>query len=320
MPLLARRRVRLDPATTQIGEIDVSGDVLAGGLRSSSIDAPAGAQLNLGPTDATKVNVGRSGVVTQLNGSAIDCATNLGFNATANRTIQIYSAADDVNGWPLTVQSGNGGDGVTGGGRVAGQFTLRAGTGGAGTAANSAGGGGTLTLSSGNGGVNNGGGGAASGNMTINAGTSTHTNLGTLSMWTSTGSGAATVGRSGQTFTINGVLGFLSQTPTFSATMAINPSAGAIIQVTLSASLGVWTLTNGLTSGQIIMLTFLQDATGSRTIGTPPANITWLPTTYLGTTRAAPTLTTTAAKRDTFWFQYHQITTKWLEIHRQMNY
>lgn len=109
----------------------------------------------------------------------------------------------------------------------------------------------------------------------------------------------------------------VAQTPTFGTTMNIDPSLGEVINVTLTASLGSWTISNGVTPGQIIVLNFIQDGTGSRTIGTPPAVIKWLPSTYRGTDHSAPTLSTAASKRDSFILAWDG--TNWLQISENLN-
>ncbi len=109
-----------------------------------------------------------------------------------------------------------------------------------------------------------------------------------------------------------------AQTPAFGATMNINPSLGEQCTVTLTGNLGSWTISAPAGPGQKFILTFTQDGTGSRTIGTPPASIKWLPSTYLGATHVAPTLTTTATKSDSFFFVSYD-GTNWIEINRNMN-
>jgi hypothetical protein len=109
------------------------------------------------------------------------------------------------------------------------------------------------------------------------------------------------------------------QSPAFSATMNVDPSLGDAIEITLTSNLGAWTISNGASGlRKIISITFIQDGTGSRTIGTPPAAIKWLPSTYLGTNHVAPTLTTTASARDTTWLEWDG-SSQWVEVYRNFN-
>lgn len=100
------------------------------------------------------------------------------------------------------------------------------------------------------------------------------------------------------------------QTPSFSATMALNAANGETIRVAMTANLGAWTMPAGNPS-QVCTVEFIQDATGSRTIGTPPLNVL-----FAGGT---PTLTTTASKRDAFTFRYDSTDSKWVEVSRALN-
>jgi hypothetical protein len=109
----------------------------------------------------------------------------------------------------------------------------------------------------------------------------------------------------------------ISQTPAFSSTMNIDCKLGEVVLVTMTGNLGSWTMTNGQAPGQKCTIVWIQDGTGSRTIGTPPSGIKWLPSTYLGTNHVAPTLTTTASARDASYFVWDG--TYWLEVNRNFN-
>ncbi len=85
-----------------------------------------------------------------------------------------------------------------------------------------------------------------------------------------------------------------TQYPAFTSTPAFNCSQGGSISMTLTANLGSWTIAQGL-PGDLCTLTFIQGDASTRTIGTPPANIAWLGTTYNGTVHSAPVLTTATA-------------------------
>lgn len=104
------------------------------------------------------------------------------------------------------------------------------------------------------------------------------------------------------------VLNDASQAITFaSGTLTLDPSLGSQINVTLTANVAAWTIvTANAVPGQWITICFIQDATGSRTLaGLTNSNVRWANTAYNGTTAgSAPTLTTTAAKRDSFMFRY----------------
>lgn len=101
------------------------------------------------------------------------------------------------------------------------------------------------------------------------------------------------------------------------ATLAIDLSQGRNALVTLGASLTGWTLINGQ-AGQFYTVTWIQDATGSRTIAGAQATVIYLPTVYVATgTRTAPTLTTTGAKRDSFLFYFDGL--NYWEVQRAFN-
>lgn len=99
--------------------------------------------------------------------------------------------------------------------------------------------------------------------------------------------------------------------------MAIDLTQGRNVLVTLAGNVSSWTMTGGQ-AGQIYQITFIQDATGSRTLASAQATIIYLPTVYVATgTRTAPTLTTTAAKRDMFLFYFDGL--NYWEIQRAFN-
>lgn len=108
-----------------------------------------------------------------------------------------------------------------------------------------------------------------------------------------------------------------TQTPTFAATLALDASLGTMIVVSLTGNVTSWSIANAQ-PGELITVVFVQDATGSRTLASAASNIKFLNTTYLGSTAGtAPTLTTTASKRDSFTFRYDG--TNYVEQSRVMN-
>jgi len=73
-------------------------------------------------------------------------------------------------------------------------------------------------------------------------------------------------------------------------------------------------LSDGVTDAvhtQTITVMLVQDATGSRTLGTVPK------AAFAGGT--VPTLTTTPGKRDVFTFCWDSAAAKWIETSRSMN-
>lgn len=90
---------------------------------------------------------------------------------------------------------------------------------------------------------------------------------------------------------------------TFSSTLAVNAAAGNHFRVTMTANMTVSAPTNPV-DGQKITFELIQDGTGSRTV-------TWNAAFDFGTT-GAPTLTTTASKRDVVGFVYSGSLSKWL--------
>ncbi len=160
--------------------------------------------------------------------------------------------------------------------------------------------------------------------FTLNAATQTLTNKTITSPSVSSPalSGSSTgTWNLGGTPTLTTQLARTRQAVSFTSTPAFNCTAsggGSVIFMQLTGNLGVWgTFTTGA-DGNECELRLQQDATGSRTIGTPPANLSWMATTYNGATHSTPTLTTTAGKTDIFWFRYNTDTAKWVEFARSM--
>jgi hypothetical protein len=132
----------------------------------------------------------------------------------------------------------------------------------------------------------------------------------------------------------------------YSSTANFDCSANQSIAMTLTANLGAWTVSQA-PAGKVCTLTFIQDAIGTRTIGTPPvctstqtnggSCVVWQPTVYLvGAVRAAPVLTVaTPLAVDVFVLQSFALSppsagsiapgigtgqgTEWMEINRCMN-
>ncbi len=91
-------------------------------------------------------------------------------------------------------------------------------------------------------------------------------------------------------------------TQSASGALAIDWSLGNNCVVTMQANATSVTMSNPV-AGQFYSLTLVQDATGSRTWASLPSTVKFSATSYLGTTvGSAPTLTTTASKRDSFVF------------------
>ena len=86
------------------------------------------------------------------------------------------------------------------------------------------------------------------------------------------------------------------------ATQTIDCSSGSYAIWTLTATRTVSTFINPV-PGQVFYLEVRQDATGSRTL-TWPSNVNWPSAT-------APTLTTTASKRDKLGFIYNPTSATW---------
>lgn len=93
--------------------------------------------------------------------------------------------------------------------------------------------------------------------------------------------------------------------------VAVNAALGNVFTLSLTAS--GWTISNPTNpvDGQIIRFRLIQDATGSRTISWGTA-YDW--GTTAGSANSAPTLTTTASKRDTVAFEYDAAISKWVSL------
>lgn len=92
------------------------------------------------------------------------------------------------------------------------------------------------------------------------------------------------------------------QVVTDGATQTFDAGQASHFRWTLGASRTMSTITNPV-GGQVIEIETIQDATGSRLV-TWPSNFNWPAAT-------APTLTTTAAKRDRFQARYNATTATW---------
>jgi hypothetical protein len=92
-----------------------------------------------------------------------------------------------------------------------------------------------------------------------------------------------------------------------SGTLTLDMSKADTYKITLGANVTAMSITNP-TTGQELKLQLLQDATGSRTV-------TWASNVKLS--GGAVTLTTTAAKTDSFHFVYDG--TNWRELSRSLN-
>jgi hypothetical protein len=110
--------------------------------------------------------------------------------------------------------------------------------------------------------------------------------------------------------------GTKAQTVVAAATTAIDLSLGNIVTVTMGTNITAWSITSPVV-GDPILITFVQDGVGTRTLAGAAATIKFLATTYLGATAGAPTLTVTAAKRDTLFFVYDG--TDFVELARNYN-
>lgn len=95
------------------------------------------------------------------------------------------------------------------------------------------------------------------------------------------------------------------------ATQTIDCGQASHFTWTLGASRTMSTPINPV-GGQLMVIETIQDATGSRLV-TWPSNFNWPAAT-------APTLTTTAAKRDRFLCQYNATTVKWDCMTLGLNY
>ena len=97
---------------------------------------------------------------------------------------------------------------------------------------------------------------------------------------------------------------------TFSATPTFTPSDGDYQQITMTGNITSWAVVDGL-AGEVMTLEFIQDATGTRTLSAPPANVLL--------TAGVLVLTVTANKRDTVTLRYNTANDTWNEIGRALN-
>jgi hypothetical protein len=88
------------------------------------------------------------------------------------------------------------------------------------------------------------------------------------------------------------------------ATIAVNAALGLHYRVTLTNSTSTFGAPSNPVDGQKITFEIIQDGTGSRTVSWNAA--------YDFGTAGAPTLTTTASKRDLVGFVYSGSLTKWM--------
>ena len=91
--------------------------------------------------------------------------------------------------------------------------------------------------------------------------------------------------------------------------LTVDFSARGWQEITLAANTGAVSFSGGAYTGQRFILSLLQDGTGSRTVGSWNAAIKWA--------GSAPTLTTTANKRDVFEFIYAG--GNYYEVNRSLN-
>ena len=105
--------------------------------------------------------------------AAVNISAGSAISGQGNLTLGQAAPAVDTNAYTLSFAAGVGGAASVGAGKTGGQFTLTAGLGGAGAAAQTAGAGGNLVLIAGAAGANGGGGGAAGGSLVLRAGVAT---------------------------------------------------------------------------------------------------------------------------------------------------
>jgi hypothetical protein len=101
---------------------------------------------------------------------------------------------------------------------------------------------------------------------------------------------------------------YISQTLAAPGAVTMDASLGDIQSISLQANATSSSISNGVI-GQMLIVQIIQDATGSRTFSWP-ASVKFINNT-------APTLTTTANKRDNFTFYYNGST--WFESARSLN-
>lgn len=129
------------------------------------------------------------------------------------------------------------------------------------------------------------------------------------------GSAVGTAVKSGSVLTgginllINGMGGMTNVSPAGAGTLTPDPYIATTYLVTMPAGNITIAAPANAHYGAPLVLTIIQDATGSRTV-------TWN-ATYKFSGAASPTLTTTASRRDTFRFTYNG--TNWTEESRTLN-
>lgn len=95
-----------------------------------------------------------------------------------------------------------------------------------------------------------------------------------------------------------------------SGALSLNLAQASVHIITLTGNATSFAFTSPQYSGQEIEVQFIQDATGSRTLAGVSSTIKWA-------AAAAPTLTTTANRRDIFRFRFYN--TQYFEVSRSMN-
>lgn len=315
------------PADTAGGNTSVLGG--GGGAASATGGGQGGAGQVLGGQGGTAVGLISSGLggTAQIQGGQ-GGSGNINVPGSNGGTANLRggqggnnNGSGGGNGGAATVLGGTGAAGNgSSPGALAGAGNLTGGTGGAGTAAASAGNGGAVAVTGGAAGTNNGGGGANGGSVTVRGGAgsgggaSGSVTIGDTNT-ASIGLGAA----GGTTVQLNGRVQWTRATITqTTTTLTIDVNAGSQIDITLQASVTTVVI-NGLNAGQarLFGITYIQDATGSRTVAGFAASWKFLPSTYRGTNHVAPVLTTTANARDSFLYWWDG--TGIIEIQENLN-
>jgi hypothetical protein len=103
---------------------------------------------------------------------------------------------------------------------------------------------------------------------------------------------------------------------TAAATTTLNCASGNYFVVNMGTNITSWSFT-GCTAGQFLVVEWQQDGVGNRTLSGADSTIKFMPSTYLGTDHVAPTLTTTASKKDIEVFVYSGF--KFNEVGRDFN-
>lgn len=284
------------PASATGGGQGGAGQVLGGqggtavGLISSGLGGTA--QVQGGQGGSGNINVPGS------NGGSANLRGGQGGN---------NNGSGGGNGGTATTLGGSGaaGNGTSPGG-TGGGGNLTGGTGGAGTAAASAGPGGGSVITGGAAGTNNGGGGANGGSVFIRGGAASGAGANGSIVIADVNTTIVALNVAGGTSNLNGRVQFGRQAITQStASLTFDVSQATHFDVTLQTSVTTVTI-NGLNANapRLLVINYIQDGTGSRTVTGYAALVKFLPSTYRGTNHVAPVLTTTANARDTivFWF------------------